>query len=161
MYVVIFIQSITIPLTEPESVVVEDGVEVSDEEEDEEEEDVSEFNTLFRLMRSEKTLGDPNQTPQGLNTPEPENEEGLLNEGPIRVRNIEDLEVLAEDVDPRPIAAPSLPQTAVGEATSEPPNKKRREIDLKEVLTKDAKVVKVPFLPTVVEEEVSSILNEV
>lgn len=140
----------------PESEVVEDDVvEVSDkeEEDEEEEEDVSEFNTLFRLMRSEKTLECPNQKPQGLNTPERGGEEGLLNEGPIRVRNIEDLEVLAEDVDPQPIAAPSLPQTAVGEATSEPPNKKRREIDLKEVLTKDARVVKVPFLPKVVEEE--------
>uniref|UniRef100_A0A671RKI2 U3 small nucleolar RNA-associated protein 14 homolog A-like n=1 Tax=Sinocyclocheilus anshuiensis TaxID=1608454 RepID=A0A671RKI2_9TELE len=90
-------------------------------------EDVSEFNTLFRLMRNEKTLEGTNQTPQGLNTPEREDEEGLLNEGQIR--------------------------TAVGEATSEPPNKKKSEIDLKKVLTKDAKVVKVPFLPTVVEEE--------
>uniref|UniRef100_A0A671RKK8 U3 small nucleolar RNA-associated protein 14 homolog A-like n=1 Tax=Sinocyclocheilus anshuiensis TaxID=1608454 RepID=A0A671RKK8_9TELE len=79
----------------PESEVVEeDVVEVSDkeeeeEEEDEEEEDVSEFNTLFRLMRNEKTLE--------------EDEEGLLNEGQIRVRNIEDLEILDEDVDPQPI----------------------------------------------------------
>uniref|UniRef100_A0A671RKI4 U3 small nucleolar RNA-associated protein 14 homolog A-like n=1 Tax=Sinocyclocheilus anshuiensis TaxID=1608454 RepID=A0A671RKI4_9TELE len=92
------------------------------------------------LMRNEKTLEGTNQTPQGLNTPEREDEEGLLNEGQIRVRNIEDLEILDED-------------TAVGEATSEPPNKKKSEIDLKKVLTKDAKVVKVPFLPTVVEEE--------
>uniref|UniRef100_A0A673GL95 U3 small nucleolar RNA-associated protein 14 homolog A-like n=1 Tax=Sinocyclocheilus rhinocerous TaxID=307959 RepID=A0A673GL95_9TELE len=133
----------------PESEVVEeDVVEVSDkeEEEDEEEEDVSEFNTLFRFMRSEKTLE--------------EDEEGLLNEGQIRVRNIEDLEVLAEDVDPQPIAAPSLPQTAVGEATSEPPNKKKSEIDLKEVLTKDAKVVQVPFLPTVDHDEQISIIKE-
>lgn len=136
-------------------VEVSDKEEEEEEDEEEEEEDVSEFNTLFRLMRSEKTLEGPNQTPQGLNSPDREDEEGLLNEGQIRVRNIEDLEVLAEDVDPQPIAVPSLPQTAVGEATSEPPNKKRREIDLKEVLTKDAQVVKVPFLPTVVEEEVS------
>uniref|UniRef100_A0A673MX22 U3 small nucleolar RNA-associated protein 14 homolog A-like n=1 Tax=Sinocyclocheilus rhinocerous TaxID=307959 RepID=A0A673MX22_9TELE len=128
-------------------VVEEDVVEVSDKEEEddddddeeEEEEDVSEFNTLFRLMRSEKTLE--------------EDEEGLLNEGQIRVRNIEDLEVLGEFVDPQPIAEPSLPRTAAVEATSEPPYKKKREIDLKEVLTKEAKAVKVPFLPTVVDEE--------
>uniref|UniRef100_A0A671RKI6 U3 small nucleolar RNA-associated protein 14 homolog A-like n=1 Tax=Sinocyclocheilus anshuiensis TaxID=1608454 RepID=A0A671RKI6_9TELE len=93
-------------------------------------------------QKNEKTLEGTNQTPQGLNTPEREDEEGLLNEGQIRVRNIEDLEILDEDVDPQPIVA-----------TSEPPNKKKSEIDLKKVLTKDAKVVKVPFLPTVVEEE--------
>lgn len=155
-------EEVLIPTEEEESkraepaseVVEEDVVEISDkeEEDDEEEEDVSEFNTLFRLMRSEKTLKGPNQT-QVLNIPEQEDEEEFLNEGPIRVRNIEDLEVLGEDDDPQPIAAPSLPQTAVGEATSEPPNKKRKEIDLKEVLTKKAKTAKVPFLPTVVDEE--------
>ncbi|XP_043075967.1 U3 small nucleolar RNA-associated protein 14 homolog A isoform X2 [Puntigrus tetrazona] len=142
----------------PESEVVEENVvEVSDEEEeeeeDEEEEDVSEFNTLFRLMRSEKTHEGPKQTPRELNTGVQEDKEDFLNEGQTRLRSIEDLEVLAEDVDPHPTAAPSLPQTAVGEATSEPPIKKRREIDLKEVLTKDAKAVKIPLLPTVVEEE--------
>ncbi|XP_016360896.1 U3 small nucleolar RNA-associated protein 14 homolog A isoform X2 [Sinocyclocheilus anshuiensis] len=141
-------------------VVEEDVVEVSDkeegdddDEEEEEEEDVSEFNTLFRLMRSEKTLEGSNQTREGLNTPGQEDEDGFLNEGQIRVRNIEDLEVLGEVVDPQPIAEPSLPQAVAVEATSEPPNKKKREIDLKEVLTKEAKAVKVPFLPTVVDEE--------
>uniref|UniRef100_A0A673MWZ9 U3 small nucleolar RNA-associated protein 14 homolog A-like n=1 Tax=Sinocyclocheilus rhinocerous TaxID=307959 RepID=A0A673MWZ9_9TELE len=147
--------------TEEERKRAEDVVEVSDKEEEddddddeeEEEEDVSEFNTLFRLMRSEKTLEGSNQTREGLNTPGQEDEEGLLNEGQIRVRNIEDLEVLGEFVDPQPIAEPSLPRTAAVEATSEPPYKKKREIDLKEVLTKEAKAVKVPFLPTVVDEE--------
>uniref|UniRef100_A0A672PR14 U3 small nucleolar RNA-associated protein 14 homolog A-like n=1 Tax=Sinocyclocheilus grahami TaxID=75366 RepID=A0A672PR14_SINGR len=127
--------------------------EEEEEDDDEEEEDVSEFNTLFRLMRSEKTLEGSNPTREGLNTPGQEDEDGLLNEGQVRVRNIEDLEVLGEVVDPQPIAEPSLPQTAAVEATSEPPNKKKREIDLKEVLTKEAKAVKVPFLPTVVDEE--------
>uniref|UniRef100_A0A8C1UKQ1 UTP14C small subunit processome component n=1 Tax=Cyprinus carpio TaxID=7962 RepID=A0A8C1UKQ1_CYPCA len=122
-------------------VVEEDVVEVSDkEEEEDEEEDVSEFNTLFRLMRSEKTPGE-------------EDEEGLLSEGQIRVRSIEDLEVLDEVVEPRAIEEPSAPQTAAAEATSEPPHKKKREINLKEVLTKEAKAVRLPFLPTVVDEE--------
>ncbi|KAL0192010.1 hypothetical protein M9458_010306, partial [Cirrhinus mrigala] len=141
---------------EPASEVVEDDVvEVSDKEEEaeEEEEDVSEFNTLFRLMRSEKAVEGPKQTQKGLNTPGQDVEEELLNEEEIRVRNIEDLELLDEDVEPQPTAEPSLPQTAAEEDTSEPPNKKKREIDLQEVLTKEAKVVKVPFLPTVVEEE--------
>uniref|UniRef100_A0A671KL22 U3 small nucleolar RNA-associated protein 14 homolog A-like n=1 Tax=Sinocyclocheilus anshuiensis TaxID=1608454 RepID=A0A671KL22_9TELE len=138
------------------------------EEENEEEELVGEFErkrklrqadeedlipTEEELMRSEKTLEGSNQTREGLNTPGQEDEDGFLNEGQIRVRNIEDLEVLGEVVDPQPIAEPSLPQAVAVEATSEPPNKKKREIDLKEVLTKEAKAVKVPFLPTVVDEE--------
>uniref|UniRef100_A0A8C1UJG7 UTP14C small subunit processome component n=1 Tax=Cyprinus carpio TaxID=7962 RepID=A0A8C1UJG7_CYPCA len=135
-------------------VVEEDVVEVSDkEEEEDEEEDVSEFNTLFRLMRSEKTREGSNQTRGGLNTAGEEDEEGLLSEGQIRVRSIEDLEVLDEVVEPRAIEEPSAPQTAAAEATSEPPHKKKREINLKEVLTKEAKAVRLPFLPTVVDEE--------
>ncbi|KAI2664036.1 hypothetical protein H4Q32_002154 [Labeo rohita] len=135
---------------EPASEVVEDDVvEVSDTEEEaeEEEEDVSEFNTLFRLMRSEKTVEGPKHTPGQ------EVEEELLNEGEIQVRNMEDLELLGEDVEPQPTAEASLPQTAAEEDTSEPLNKKKREIDLQEVLTKEAKAVRVPFLPTVIEDE--------
>lgn len=126
-------------------VVGEDVVQISDNEEndDEEEEevDVSEFNTLFKLMRSEKSQ-------EGQ-----EDGEGLLDEGPIRVQNIEDLEVLGEVFEPQPTVAPSRPQTAVAEAPSAPTNKNNKEINLREVLTKEAKVIKVPFLPTVVEDE--------
>ncbi|XP_056103338.1 U3 small nucleolar RNA-associated protein 14 homolog A [Rhinichthys klamathensis goyatoka] len=133
-------------------VVGEDVVEIPDNEEnddkeeeeeevEEEEVDVSEFNTLFKLMRSEKSQ-------EGQ-----EDGEGLLDEGPIRVQNIEDLEVLGEVFEPQPTVAPSRPQTAVAEAPSAPTNKKNMEINLREVLTKEAKVIKVPFLPTVVEDE--------
>lgn len=152
MYVMIFIQTISpcILLAEHASEVVgEDVVQISDneenddkeeEEEEEEEVDVSEFNSLFKLMRSEKSQ-------EGQ-----EDGEGLLDEGPIRVQNIEDLEVLGEVFEPQPTVAPSLPQTAVAEATSAPTNKKNKEINLREVLTKEATVIKVPFLPTVVED---------
>ncbi|KAK7173962.1 hypothetical protein R3I93_003710 [Phoxinus phoxinus] len=126
----------------------EDVVEISDneenddkEEEEEEEVDVSEFNSLFKLMRSEKTQ-------EGQ-----EDGEGLLDEGPIRVQNMEDLEVLGEVFEPQPTVAPSRPQTTVAEAASAPTNKKNMEIDLREVLTKEAKVINVPFFPTVVEDE--------
>lgn len=150
MYVVIFIQTICLVffLAEHASEVVgEDVVQISDneenddkEEEEEEEVDVSEFNTLFKLMRTEKSQ-------EGQ-----EDGEGLLDEGPIRVQNIEDLEVLGEVFETQPTVAPSLPQTAVAEATSAQTSKKNKEIDLREVLTKEATVIKVPFLPTVVED---------
>uniref|UniRef100_A0A673MW84 U3 small nucleolar RNA-associated protein 14 homolog A-like n=1 Tax=Sinocyclocheilus rhinocerous TaxID=307959 RepID=A0A673MW84_9TELE len=160
---------------EPEvSCVTTEDVQTA-EEENEEEELVGEFERKRKLRQADEEdlipteeerkraglkkirtilqLFGSNQTREGLNTPGQEDEEGLLNEGQIRVRNIEDLEVLGEFVDPQPIAEPSLPRTAAVEATSEPPYKKKREIDLKEVLTKEAKAVKVPFLPTVVDEE--------
>ncbi|XP_039518202.1 U3 small nucleolar RNA-associated protein 14 homolog A isoform X2 [Pimephales promelas] len=136
-------------------VVGEDVVEISENEEndddddddkeeevvEEEEVDVSEFNTLFKLMRSEKSQ-------EGQ-----DDGEGLLDEGPIRVQNIEDLEVLGEVFEPQPTVAPPRPQTAIAEKPSAPTNKKNMEINLREVLTKEAKVIKVPFLPTVVEDE--------
>ncbi|KAL1274204.1 hypothetical protein QQF64_027018, partial [Cirrhinus molitorella] len=143
---------------EPASEVVEEDVLDKEEDvvSDEEAENISEFSSLFRLMSSKKTIQKkkgPNQTQEGLNAPRRDDEEELLNEGEIRVRNLEDLEVLDEVVEPQPIRKQSLPETAVEKDTSEPPNKKKREISLQEVLTKEATVVKVPFLPTVVEEE--------
>ncbi|XP_051528524.1 U3 small nucleolar RNA-associated protein 14 homolog A [Myxocyprinus asiaticus] len=140
-----------------EEVVGEDVVEVSDSEEndDEEEEAVSEFNTIFKLMRSEKTREGPAQTQEGQ-----EDEDGLLEEGHIWVRDMEDLDVLGEVLDPKPSTAPSVPETAAVEATSEPLKKKNnKEINLNEVLTKEAKVIKVPFAPTVVEEEHDEQIN--
>ncbi|XP_051958616.1 U3 small nucleolar RNA-associated protein 14 homolog A isoform X2 [Xyrauchen texanus] len=142
-----------------EEVVGEDVVEVSDSEEndddDEEEEVVSEFNTIFKLMRSEKTREAPAPTQERQ-----EDEDGLLDEGPILIRDMEDLDVLGEVLDPKPSTAPSVPQAAAVEATSEPIKKKNnKEINLSEVLTKEAKVIKVPFAPTVVEEEHDEQIN--
>ncbi|XP_005165685.1 uncharacterized protein isoform X1 [Danio rerio] len=117
----------------------DDEEEEKEEEEEEEEEDVSKFNSLFNLMRSEKT-----QKGQ-------EDGEELLDEGQVRVRNMEDLEDLGEGFEPQPSTTPSVTQTAIADKTSEPQNKKG--ISLSEVLTKEAKVIKVPFLPTVVEHE--------
>lgn len=144
-----------------EEVVGEDTVEISDsdeddgeEEEEEEEEDVSQFNTLFKLMSSEKTREGPAPTRD-----EQEDEE-QLDEGRLRVRNMEDLEVLEEVSDPRPgtSAAQSMPQPSA----SDPPAKKsKREISLDEVLTKGAKTIKVALTPTVVEDEVSDGIHRI
>uniref|UniRef100_A0A8C2HTT7 UTP14C small subunit processome component n=1 Tax=Cyprinus carpio TaxID=7962 RepID=A0A8C2HTT7_CYPCA len=160
---------------EPEiSCVTAEEVQTA-EEENEEEEIIGEFERKRKLRQADEedlipteeerkkirtilslfvsTREGSNQTRGGLNTAGEEDEEGLLSEGQIRVRSIEDLEVLDEVVEPRAIEEPSAPQTAAAEATSEPPHKKKREINLKEVLTKEAKAVRLPFLPTVVDEE--------
>lgn len=135
-----------------EEVVGEGTVEISDSDEndseEEEEEDVSQFNTLFKLMSSEKTHESP------APTQDQQEDEEQLDEGQLRVRNMEDLEGL-EVSDPRPgTAAPlSMPQPTASE--SKLSKKSKREIDLSEVLTKEAKTIKVAMTPTVVEDEVS------
>lgn len=141
-----------------EEVVGEDVVNISDsDDDDDEEEDVSQFNTLFRLMSSEKAREAPGQTQEG------QEDEEQLDEGHVRVRTMEDLEALGEVDDPQPSASAttSTPQTA----TSEPPAKKSKEIDLNAVLTKEARAIKVPLMPAVVEgdeerEEQISIIKE-
>lgn len=131
-----------------EEVVGEDTVEISDSDEnggEEEEEDVSQFNTLFRLMSSEKTRDAPTQDDQ--------DDEEQLEEGQLRVRNWEDLEVLEEVSDPHPSTA-AVPSQPPQPPASDPPAKKsKREINLNEVLTKEAKTIKVALTPTVVEDE--------
>ncbi|KAA0716259.1 U3 small nucleolar RNA-associated protein 14 -like protein A [Triplophysa tibetana] len=131
-----------------EEVVGEGTVEISDSDEndsEEEEEDVSQFNTLFKLMSSEKTHEGP-----ALTQDQQEDEE-QLDEGQLRVRNMEDLEGL-EVSDPLPgtAAPPLMPQPTASEPTAK---KSKREIDLSEVLTKEAITIKVAMKPTVLEDE--------
>ncbi|XP_057213690.1 U3 small nucleolar RNA-associated protein 14 homolog A isoform X1 [Triplophysa rosa] len=128
-----------------EEVVGDGTVEISDSEE-EEEEDVSQFNTLFKLMSSEKTHEGP------APTQDQQEDEEQLDEGQLRVRSMEDLEVLEEVSDPRPgtPAAPSMPQPTASDPLAK---RSKREIDLSEVLTKEAKTIKVALTPTVVEDE--------
>ncbi|KAL7838043.1 hypothetical protein AOLI_G00264470 [Acnodon oligacanthus] len=137
-----------------EEVAGEDMIEISDDEDKEEEEEeevvVSEFNSLFnRLMKSGSAPPVPEQT--GAEGAE------LLDEGLVRVRNMDDLEALQQDVvmettQPAPASATPAPSM---ETTSEPPKKKKKKkgIDPNEVLTKEAKVIKMPLAPTVVDEE--------
>ncbi|XP_036436531.1 U3 small nucleolar RNA-associated protein 14 homolog A [Colossoma macropomum] len=127
----------------------DDDEDKEEEEEEEEEVVVSEFNSLFnRLMKSGSAPTVPEQT--GAEGAE------LLDEGLVRVRNMDDLEALQQDVvmettQPAPTSATPAPSV---EAKSGPPKKKKKKgIDPNEVLTKEAKVIKVPLAPTVLEEE--------
>ncbi|XP_076867612.1 U3 small nucleolar RNA-associated protein 14 homolog A [Brachyhypopomus gauderio] len=144
-----------------EEVVGEGVVEISDdhkeEEEEEEEEEgaevVSEFNSLFnRLMQSGRAQPQQVQA-QG---------EELLDEGLVHVRTMDDLEALEEDEiagpsKPAPDSATPTPSTG---ATTEPPSKKKKGIDPNEVLTKEAKSIVVPLVPTMMEEEEESFAEQ-
>ncbi|XP_017558397.1 U3 small nucleolar RNA-associated protein 14 homolog A [Pygocentrus nattereri] len=146
-------QVIPVDVAEAEEVAGENVIQISDDEDKEEEEEevvVSEFNSLFnRLMKSSSVPPVPEQT--GAEEAE------LLDEGLVRVRTMDDLEALQQDVvmdttQPAPASATPAPSM---ETTSEPPKKKKKKkgIDPNEVLTKEAKVIKMPLAPTVVEEE--------
>ncbi|MCJ8748392.1 hypothetical protein PDJAM_G00164330 [Pangasius djambal] len=129
--------------------------EEEDEEEEEQEEVVSEFNALFnRLMKSTPT---PTEPPPGKASRPQEaelaqEEEGLLDEGLVRARTVEDLEALVHDGTVEETAV-SVSHAASVDTASEPHSKKKKkkEIDPSEVLTKDANVIKVPLAPTLVE----------
>ncbi|KAK3508978.1 hypothetical protein QTP70_015400 [Hemibagrus guttatus] len=129
-----------------------------EEEEEEEQEVVSEFNTLFnRLMKNSRTSKEPPPPPPGKPARAPEaeleqEEEGLLDEGLVRARTMEDLEALVHDGIPEESAAP-VPHAASVDAASEPRSRKKKEIDPSEVLTKHANVIKVPLAPTLLEGE--------
>lgn len=133
---------------------------VEEDEEEEEEEVVSEFNTLFnRLMKSTRTPTEP-PPPQGRASRMREaelahDEEGLLDETPVRACTMEDLEALVHHGTAEETAA-SASHAAGVDTSSEPRSekeKKKKEIDPSEVLTKDANVITVPLAPTLVEGE--------
>ncbi|KAK6316749.1 hypothetical protein J4Q44_G00121490 [Coregonus suidteri] len=82
-----------------------------------------------------------------------ENEE----EGLVRVRILEDVELLSQDIsasDPAPptTQTPSTDETDPQSATQQADKKRKKMIDPNEVLTKEAKVIKVPLAPTAVED---------
>ncbi|KAF4072823.1 hypothetical protein AMELA_G00251930 [Ameiurus melas] len=141
---------------------VQEEETAEEDEEEEEEEVVSEFNTLFnRLMKSTRTPTEPPPQGKASRTQEAElahDEEGLLDEGPVRARTMEDLEALVHDGSAEETAA-SASRAAGVDTSSEPQSEKKntkekkREIDPSEVLTKDANVITVPLAPTLVEGE--------
>uniref|UniRef100_A0AAR2IKC6 UTP14C small subunit processome component n=1 Tax=Pygocentrus nattereri TaxID=42514 RepID=A0AAR2IKC6_PYGNA len=167
--------------SEPEvtAVATETAVETKDEgqngqREDEEEEENEEEKLLREFERKRKLRQDedddlvpvPQEEKQGerfsLCFTKPRHflaifKAELLDEGLVRVRTMDDLEALQQDVvmdttQPAPASATPAPSM---ETTSEPPKKKKKKkgIDPNEVLTKEAKVIKMPLAPTVVEEE--------
>uniref|UniRef100_A0A8C7WW89 UTP14C small subunit processome component n=1 Tax=Oryzias sinensis TaxID=183150 RepID=A0A8C7WW89_9TELE len=135
---------------EEQEAAVQD-VEDSDEEEgpadqDQEEEGLSEFRSLFRGVAEGLKEAAAAASSAGCSS-------APLEGGLIRIRTVEDAELLPpEDVELLPCSEspPSAPQEeAPPTGQKARGNKKRkRNIELKEVLTKDAKTVTVPLAPT-------------
>ncbi|KAI1902662.1 hypothetical protein AGOR_G00018290 [Albula goreensis] len=129
-------------------------VEISDDEED-----VSEFNGLFQklVQKDEEPVVDEGT---GERAKEEEyGEKAFLEEGPVRLRTMEDMDLLSQSAFTEPGEAPAPdtvtpgPEEAAATAPHVDKKKKRKLIDRNEVLSKEAKVIQVPMAPTVTEEE--------
>uniref|UniRef100_A0A3P9H6F8 UTP14C small subunit processome component n=1 Tax=Oryzias latipes TaxID=8090 RepID=A0A3P9H6F8_ORYLA len=124
-------------------------VEDSDEEEgpaDQEEEGLSEFRSLFRGVAEGLKEAAATASSAGCSS-------APLEGGLIRIRTVEDAELLPpEDVELLPCSEspPSAPQEEAPPTGQKArgSKKRKRNIELKEVLTKDAKTVTVPLAPT-------------
>ncbi|KAF7688455.1 hypothetical protein HF521_013262 [Silurus meridionalis] len=145
-------------LEKPVGDVQEDEKEEEEEEENDEEEEqeeiVSEFNTLFnRLMkRPQKRTEPPSRKVTQVQEAELiHEEEGLLDEGLVHARTVEDLEDLGHDGIVEKEAVSGSYAASVDTASEPHGKKKRKEIDPSEVLTKNANAIKVPLAPTLVE----------
>jgi len=122
----------------------------ADEEEDEasaaedpdEEEELTEFTSLF-LGRAEVR-----QEAEATAA-------ARLEEDVIRIRSLDDMEVLGQTPTSVEAAAPptDLEQLPPAPQTSGKKRKRKRGIELKEVLTKGTKVIKVPLAPTTEDTE--------
>ncbi|XP_070770885.1 U3 small nucleolar RNA-associated protein 14 homolog A isoform X2 [Enoplosus armatus] len=107
---------------------------------DKEEEELSEFTSLFRGIaeaKKDEATADTSHT----DTSAP------LEEGLMRIRTPEDVELLSQETPPATETLPSATEKAGKN------RKRKRGIELQEVLTKETKVIQVPLAPTVEDAE--------
>ncbi|XP_010868844.2 U3 small nucleolar RNA-associated protein 14 homolog A isoform X2 [Esox lucius] len=135
-------------------------VTIESSDDDDEVVEISEFTSLYRGLVKDH-VEPPVEPPRAGADPCVSQGEGpaLLEEGLVRVRTLEDMELLGQDVsacEPAPQTTQTLSteQTEPQSATKQADGKRKRKkmIDPNEVLTKEAKVIKVPFAPTAVED---------
>nr|XP_023647958.1 U3 small nucleolar RNA-associated protein 14 homolog A-like [Paramormyrops kingsleyae] len=137
---------------------------VVDSSEDENEEDVSEFNSLFLKVVKDRCQAPVAETTKVEPKGTEKEEAALLEEGPTRVVTLEDMDGLlsqeasGEDSETANQTVPPPPAVRSSGTTSQQgqkskKNKRRKVIDCNNVLTKEARALEVPLLPTVIDEE--------
>ncbi|XP_067084773.1 U3 small nucleolar RNA-associated protein 14 homolog A isoform X2 [Osmerus mordax] len=156
--------SVTVSLedkeTPEENEAEQEVVEISDGEE----EDLSEFTSLYQgITNSQKSQSQEAQPEPGQGAVLTEEAPGLLEETLVRIRTLEDVEMLSQNPlhiegnQPSPPVdqSPNIEETALPCGTQKAGKKMKRKkgIDPNEVLTKEAKMIKVPLAPTAVEDE--------
>lgn len=122
-----------------------DGLDASDKEE----EQLSEFTSRFRELAD-----DAEQAAAGSSHGDTQLEEGLM-----RIRTLQDVELLsqeksaAEEAPAQPQPPPATDELPCADKNERKTRKRKRGIELKNVLTKETKVIQVPLAPTVEDTE--------
>uniref|UniRef100_A0A3Q3JIA6 UTP14C small subunit processome component n=1 Tax=Monopterus albus TaxID=43700 RepID=A0A3Q3JIA6_MONAL len=117
---------------------------------DKEAEELTEFTSLFRGI-AEQAEAAADASPSDTKT--------QLDEGLMRIKTLEDVELLSQEESAPEIASvqpqPSPATENLPHATQQggKNRKRKRGIELKEVLTKETKVIQVPLAPTVEDKE--------
>uniref|UniRef100_A0A674EML5 UTP14C small subunit processome component n=1 Tax=Salmo trutta TaxID=8032 RepID=A0A674EML5_SALTR len=147
----------------PMSMEEHDGkaVEISDDEEAVEISDeagLSKFTSLFHGLVKNHMEPPADQPKAGPGVGQGESP-ALLEEGLVRVRTLEDVELLSQDISASDTAllttqTPGTDETDTQSATQQADKKRKRKkmIDPNEVLTKEAKVIEMTLAPTTVED---------
>ncbi|KAK2906427.1 U3 small nucleolar RNA-associated protein 14 homolog A [Channa argus] len=149
--------------TGPE-ICVDDEVESKDEAEvldasDKEEEELSKFTSLFRGLTDRHCDAENEQAEAAAVG---SHMDAQLEEGLMRIRTLEDVELLihkgsATDEAPAQPQLPPTTETLPSATLKEGKNRKRkRGIQLEEILTKETKVIQVQLTPTVEDTEDSN-----
>ncbi|XP_059199675.1 U3 small nucleolar RNA-associated protein 14 homolog A [Centropristis striata] len=121
---------------------------------DKEEEELSEFTSLFRDIAEscQETVAEKADTAADVSHMDTS---AQLEEGLMRIRTLEDVELLSQeksttdeapDQPQHPPATENMPSATQKAGKS---RKRKRGIELKEVLTKETKVIQVPLAPTI------------
>ncbi|XP_040005138.1 U3 small nucleolar RNA-associated protein 14 homolog A [Xiphias gladius] len=140
---------------------MDDDLDASDKEEKE----LSEFTSLFQVIADGLRDTEVEQTGAAADAGHTDTSV-QLEEGLMRIRTLEDMEFLSQ-VESATDKAPVQPQPTP--ATDDLPSatqkagknrKRKRGIELKEVLTREAKVIQVPFAQTVEDAEDSEDSDE-
>ncbi|KAI9527584.1 hypothetical protein NQZ68_028806 [Dissostichus eleginoides] len=120
---------------------------------DQEEEELSEFTSLFRgIADSSREAEMPEGAADSCHT----NPSAQLEEGLVRIRTLEDMELLSQQepaTDEAPAEPPATEKLPSVTPQADKTRKRKRGIELKEVLTKETKVIKVPLAPTIEDTE--------
>lgn len=116
---------------------------------DKEEEELSEFTSIFRKLAQSHQDAEAEQAEAFANHGDTQLEEGL-----IRIRTVEDVERLSQQesaTNKEPVAHQPPPENLSSTERAGKNRKRKRGIELTEVLTKETKTMQVPLDPTIEE----------
>ncbi|XP_034741039.1 U3 small nucleolar RNA-associated protein 14 homolog A [Etheostoma cragini] len=125
---------------------------------DKEEEELSKFTSLFQGIADSRREAEAERAEATADTSHMDTS-AQLEEGLMRIRTLEEVELLSQEESATDIAPVQSQQSPATEnlATATPKTgknrKRKRGIELKKVLTKETKVIQVPLAPTIEDTE--------